>query len=250
MASHTERLVFGPLVTPASFRHPVFTARFAASVDDLSNGRFHLGVGAGWQKREHEMFGFDLLDIDARFERFEESLQVIRALLSENGTVDFDGNYYELKEAKLLPKPKRHNGPPLTIGGNGKKKTLPLVVKYADEWNAVYIPYNELVPLTDDLFDLMEKAGREKKSLRRSLMTNLTYAKNSKVLNEKLNGRDIEEMKNKGIIVGHSAEVIEQLKSLESIGIDEIMLQWLDLEDFDGLENFAINVLPHFSSSG
>ena len=71
LAENTERIEFGPLVTPVSFRHPVITAWQAAAVDGLAGGRLRLGMGAGWQEREHEAFGFDLLDTDRRFARLE-----------------------------------------------------------------------------------------------------------------------------------------------------------------------------------
>lgn len=77
LATHTERLEFGPLVTPMSFRHPTHTARMAAAVDDLSGGRLTLGIGAGWQEREHVNYGWDLLDPKERFSRLEEGLKII-----------------------------------------------------------------------------------------------------------------------------------------------------------------------------
>ncbi|MFB6253575.1 MAG: LLM class flavin-dependent oxidoreductase, partial [Halobacteriaceae archaeon] len=77
LAANTEDIEFGPLVTPMSFRDPVFTARMGKDVDNLADGRLILGVGAGWQKREHDMFGYDLLDIPERFDRFEEGVEVI-----------------------------------------------------------------------------------------------------------------------------------------------------------------------------
>src|SRR5512138_1343759 len=81
LAANTKRIEFGPLVTPFSFRHPVHTARMAAAVDDLSNGRLVLGMGAGWNEREHELFGFDLLKPNERFDRLEEGLEVVTRLL-------------------------------------------------------------------------------------------------------------------------------------------------------------------------
>ena len=140
LASHTRRIEFGPLVTPFSFRHPAFTARMACAVDDLSGGRLTVGVGAGWQEREHRHFGFDLLDVRRRFACFEEGLQVITRLLKSDTPVDFNGTYYQLNEAILLPRPRRPGGPPLLIGGNGVERTLPLVARFAKEWNAVFLP--------------------------------------------------------------------------------------------------------------
>src|SRR5512138_733117 len=77
LAGNTSRMEFGPLVTPFSFRHPVHTARMASAVDDLSGGRLVLGLGAGWNEREHRIFGFDLLDVDARFDRYQEGMEVV-----------------------------------------------------------------------------------------------------------------------------------------------------------------------------
>ena len=98
LASHTRRIEFGPLVTPVSFRHPTMTARMAAAVDDLSGGRLVLGLGAGWQEREHTNYGWDLLDVDGRFARFEEGLEVITRLLRSDTPVDFSGVYFKLHE--------------------------------------------------------------------------------------------------------------------------------------------------------
>src|SRR5574341_1533621 len=105
LACNTRRIEFGPLVSPVSFRHPAFTVRMATAVDDLSGGRLTLGLGAGWQAREHEHFGFDLLDLPRRFARFEEGLKVVELLLQSDGPVSFDGAFYQLKEAVILPRP-------------------------------------------------------------------------------------------------------------------------------------------------
>ena len=95
LASHTQRIEFGPLVSPISFRHPTQIARMAAAVDDLSEGRLTLGIGAGWQEREHKNYGWDLLPIKARFNRLEEGLEVISRLLKSDQPVDFSGEYYQ-----------------------------------------------------------------------------------------------------------------------------------------------------------
>jgi alkanesulfonate monooxygenase SsuD/methylene tetrahydromethanopterin reductase-like flavin-dependent oxidoreductase (luciferase family) len=105
LASHTTRLAFGPIVSPVSFREPTMTARMAAAVDDLAGGRLQLGLGAGWQEREHQKFGFDLLEVGPRFARFEEGLEVISRLLRSDEPVSFAGDYYTLREAVLLPRP-------------------------------------------------------------------------------------------------------------------------------------------------
>ena len=91
LASHTKRIEFGPLVSPVSFRTPALTARMAAAVDDLSGGRLTLGLGAGWQEREHRLFGLELLDMKSRFARFHEGLEVITRLLKSDQPVSFEG---------------------------------------------------------------------------------------------------------------------------------------------------------------
>jgi alkanesulfonate monooxygenase SsuD/methylene tetrahydromethanopterin reductase-like flavin-dependent oxidoreductase (luciferase family) len=119
LASHTRRIEFGPLVSPVSFRQPTMTARMASAVDDLSGGRLTLGLGAGWQEREHHNYGWDLLEIGPRFARFEEGLRIITQLLRGETPFDFNGDYCQLHEAILLPRPQRPNGPPILIGGSG-----------------------------------------------------------------------------------------------------------------------------------
>ena len=173
LADHTTELEFGPMVTPASFRHPVFTARMGKDVDDLSGGRLTLGLGAGWQELEHEIFGFELLPIMERFDRFEESVEVVTQLLRSDDPVDYHGEYYTLQGARLLPTPSRPGGPRILIGGNGQTRTLPLAARYADEWNAVFIPPKTFADLNERVSELVEEVGRSQSSLRRSLRLRL-----------------------------------------------------------------------------
>ena len=102
LATHTKRIEFGPLVSPISFRHPTHTARMAAAIDDLSGGRLTLGIGAGWQEREHANYGWDLLNLKERFQRLEEGLEVITQLIKSDHPVDFSGHYYQIHEANFI----------------------------------------------------------------------------------------------------------------------------------------------------
>lgn len=246
LAATTKRIRFGPLVTPLSFRHPAHISRMAGAVDDLSGGRLKLGLGAGWQEREHNNYGFDLLSIKPRFERFEEGLEIIRHFLKEKDRFAFTGKYFKMNDVEMLPHPKKENGVDILIGGNGKQLTLPLVVKYADEWNAVYISEEGFSETASYLDQLMVEAERPRESLRRSLMTNLTYAINEDKMAEKLAGRTTDSLRSRGLLVGNPEEVIKQIKRYDTLGVEEIMLQWLDLDDLEGLEHFAKNVLPVF----
>jgi F420-dependent oxidoreductase-like protein len=246
LANNTERLAFGPLVSPVSFREPTMTARMAAAVDDLSGGRLVLGLGAGWQEREHHHFGHDLLEIPQRFDRFEEGLEVITGLLQSDEPVDFDGSYYELHEAILLPRPHREGGPPILIGGNGPRRTLPLVARYADEWNGVFIPPDRFADLNSRLDELLVARGRRPEDVRRSLMTGTIFGRDENALAQKLAGRDqtAAKLKERGLIVGTGAQFVEQIQAYAAAGAYRIMLQWLDLDDLEGLEAMAEVVLP------
>ncbi len=243
LASLAQRIEFGTLVTPVSFRHPTMTARMAAAVDDLSGGRFTLGLGAGWQEREHDHFGWDLLDVSRRFKRLEEGLEVITRLLNSDTPVDFSGEFYRLKEAMLLPRPQRRGGPPILIGGNGQQRTLPLVVKYASEWNAVYIPPDEFARRNRQLNEMLAANGRAPSSVRRSLMTGCYFGRDDAEVQRKLGKRSRDDLRKQGIVVGTAAEVVDQLGKYASVGVQRIMLQWLELDDLDGLEAMAKSVL-------
>lgn len=248
LASHTRLIQFGPLVTPMSFRHPTLTARMAAAVDDLSGGRLVLGVGAGWQEREHKKFGHDLLDPKARFDRFEEGLQVISRLMHSGEPVDFKGQYYELNQAVLLPRPARKDGPPLLIGGNGPNRTLPLVARFASEWNGVYLTPDRFARLNRRLDDLLLEEGRSPDEVRRSMMTGVIFGRDDQELQEKVlrwgNGdRSAERLYEDGLIVGTASQIREQLSRLEDLGLQRIMLQWLDMDDLKRLEAMAHAIL-------
>ncbi|MBE0685416.1 MAG: TIGR03560 family F420-dependent LLM class oxidoreductase [Anaerolineaceae bacterium] len=246
LATTTNRIKFGSLVSPISFRNPIFTARMAAAVDDLSAGRLKLGLGAGWQEREHQNYGFELLNLKERFLRFEEGLSIISNLFRSNDPITVHGNYFQLKDAILLPRPKRKDGPEILIGGNGEKFTFPLVVKFAKEWNAIFLTPQKFEEKTNLLDQLLSEKRKVPTEVRRSIMTNLTYGQNQEQLQKKLKGRDPKEMTQRGIIVGSSEQVTEKLHEYQQTGLDEIMLQWIDLEDMDNLIHFSETVLPKF----
>ncbi len=241
LASHTKRIEFGPLCTPTSFRHPTLTARMAAAVDDLSGGRLTLGLGAGWQEREHSNFGFDLLSMKERFVRFEESLEVISRLLAANEPAAFSGRYYRLREAVLLPRPHRAGGPPILVGGNGARRTLPLAARFATEWNATFQTPANFSRLSRRLDELLAGRGQNPSSVRRSMMTGLVFGRDDAEVRRKIaeRGRTLEESRSRGIISGTPDQITDQLRALQEVGVQRVMLQWLDLDDLDGLEAFA-----------
>jgi F420-dependent oxidoreductase-like protein len=244
LASHTWRIEFGPLVTPFSFRNPVHTARMASAVDDLSNGRLVLGLGAGWNEREHSLFGFDLLEPKSRFDRFDEGMQVVTRLLQSDEPVTFEGQYYQLHGATLLPRPQRPGGPRIVIGGKGKR-TLSYVVRYASEWNCVSLSPEDFSRLSHRLDEMLRKAGRSPEAVRRSMMTGCVFGKNEATLKQKIReyGRTLEELQQRGTVAGSLSAVKEQLAALEGAGLQRIMLQWLSLDDLESLKVLAKGIL-------
>ncbi|HEX6271376.1 MAG TPA: LLM class F420-dependent oxidoreductase [Anaerolineales bacterium] len=246
LAGNTKRIELGPLVAPFSFRHPAFTARMASAVDDLSGGRLTLGLGAGWQEREHHLFGFDLLDPKSRFDRLEEGLQVVTRLLQSDEPVSFEGQYFQLRGATLLPRPQRKGGPRILVGGDGGQRLLSLVVRYAVEWNCVMLLPHDFARKNERLSEMLQAAGREPESVRRSMMTGCVFGKDEAALKEKVSarGRTLEQLRQRGVVGGNTNQVKEQLHELEQAGLQRIMLQWLDLDDLDGLEALAEVLLP------
>ncbi len=246
LADNTTRIEFGPLVTPVSFRHPAMTARMAAAVDDLSDGRLTLGLGAGWNAREHTNYSYDLLELDPRFRRFDEALIVITRLLQQDDPVTVEGEFYHFHEAVLLPRPQRPGGPPILIGGNGPKRTLPMVAKYASEWNAVYRTPEQFADLNTQLNALLRAEGRDPGAVRRSMMTGLAFGKDDASLKVAVTGygaESVSDLQARGVVAGTGSQIADQFGRLEEAGVQRVMLQWFALDDLSGLEAFAAAVL-------
>ena len=248
LATHTKRIEFGPLVTPFSFRHPSITARMAAGIDDLSGGRLRLGLGAGWNRREHEMFGLDLLDVKDRMRRFEEGLDVVSKLLKSDEPFSFSGQFYHLKEAILLPRPARSNGPPIIVGGNGHR-TLRLAAKYADEWNGTSQTPERFKDRMQRLDKYLAAERRNAGDVRRTAMAGVAFGRSRSELEEKIAhyGRYVEEIRADGKLVGDGTQIAEHLYALAEVGCQRVMLQWLDQDDLDGLEALAKVVVTQFN---
>ncbi len=255
-ASHTGRVALGTLVAPVSWRDPVMLARQAMAIDDLSGGRFVLGVGAGWNEREHAMFGYPLGDIPVRMARFTEALEVMTRLVRDAPPQSFAGEYYQLRDAVLLPRPGRPT--PIMIGGSGPQRTLPLVARYADSWNASGMNADEVRERNGLLDAQIEKAGRAPGDVERTLMKaifcgrdaaeyearmrGLRTGANATASHEELLAHARTRMK---AIVGTPGDVVRQIRAYEDAGIDEIMAQFLVVDDLDGLRVLADEVLPH-----
>ena len=136
IAAVTERVEIGPLVASTSFHAPPMLAKQAATVDAISDGRLIVGLGAGWNRREYDAFGFAY---DRRVSRFEEAFTIIRTLLRE-GEIDFHGEFYDADRCILLPRSPRPDGPPLMVGSVGPRM-LSITLPHVDAWNVWWSDY-------------------------------------------------------------------------------------------------------------
>lgn len=243
LAGNTKHILFGPLVTPVTFRHPGMIARMAANLDDLSGGRLILGMGTGWAQREHDMWGYPLGDLPTRFARYEEGLELVYRLLNDDRPVTFHGTYFQVTDAVILPKPARMGGPDLLVGGSGGKKTLALASQFADEWNAILMPVSRAKELSNRLDEVLSEAGRKPESIRRSVMLNVITGRTDAEVKQKMGGKTEEEYKAIGA-VGTPNAVADQLMAYAEAGMYRVMAQMNDPNDMGFLEILGTQVIP------
>lgn len=173
LAAETKHARLGCLVLYVGYRNPALLAKAATTLDHISNGRFELGLGAGWHIWEATAYGYSFPDIGTRLDMLDEATQVIRRMLTEERTT-FSGKHYVVDNASCLPAPIQPRLP-IWIGGLGEKKTLKIVAERADGWNAAYLPSDEFARLNQVLDHWCEDVEREPSSVRRgvNLMFNL-----------------------------------------------------------------------------
>ena len=134
LAARTRRIRLGLLTAGNTYRHPAVHAHIASTVDNISGGRVDFGIGAGWNVYEHESMGIPLYPPGERIRRMGEAIELAKLLWTED-VATYNGKYYQLKEARLNPKPVQKPHPPILIGGSGEQLTLRVVAQHADLWN-------------------------------------------------------------------------------------------------------------------
>ena len=155
IAAVTERVALGPVVASTSFHQPAVLATFAATVDEIGSGRLILGLGAGWNETGSRAFGFAF---DDRVSRLEEAFTIIRTLLRE-GSIDFEGRFYSVRDCELLPPP-RPGDPRLLVGSSGPGM-LRITMPHVDAWNAWYTTYGDRPSGIGAQRELVDSAWRE-----------------------------------------------------------------------------------------
>lgn len=175
LAARTERVRLGLMVTGNIYRHPAVLANIATTVDVISNGRLDFGIGAGWNELETSMYGIPLYPPGERLRRFGEACEVIKLLWTET-RANFDGKYYQLKDALCEPKPVQKPYPPFVIGGSGEKLTLRIVAQYASVWNFVGGSVDVFRQKSEILDQHCAAIGRNPAEIERSIQWPINYA--------------------------------------------------------------------------
>lgn len=256
LALRTERIRFGPMVCSVTFRHPAMVAKMAADLDVLSDGRFDLGLGAGWFEGEHEMFGIDFPRYRDRLSRLDEAAHAIRRLWSGEPS-SFAGDYYRLQDAENHPPP-LSQPPTLIMGGKGER-TLQVVARHANEWNCSYVGVETFRQKSAELDEAATAAGRDPAAIRRSIMIPFVVGRTADAIGQRIDAHrrtfpnlpsDLEAWHDAGFIGGPPAAVAEQIAAFVEAGATRFMLQHNDLDDLDTLELLAADVLPQFRDKG
>jgi F420-dependent oxidoreductase-like protein len=181
LAQATSRLRLGCQVTGMPYRHPSVLANMAATVDIVSHGRLIMGLGAGWNQAESDALGIRLPPLRERFDQFEEGVQVIVALLSQD-RASFSGQHFTLADAWCEPKPVQRPHPPIAIGGNGERRTLRLVARFAQHWNSTLGDVDEWRRKGEVLERHCAEVGRDPGEIERSVNVRLDAGKDPRSL--------------------------------------------------------------------
>ena len=243
LAAVVPRVRLAPLVTSVTYRHPAVLAKIAATVDQVTNGRLTLGVGAGWQENEHAAYGIPLGTVRDRMDRFEEAVQILRSLLCQSRTT-FSGQYFQLQDAPCQPAPVQDRLP-LLIGGGGERRTIPVAARYADHWNAWTTP-ELLAHKVSVLRARCDQAGRDPSEIHVSTQALLYLSTDKNWLDEKRQAA----VPGRPVMVGTPAEVASIIAQYQDAGADELIIPDVTLGPMsrkkDTCDLFMQEVAPAF----
>lgn len=247
LARETTTIRLGTLVTAATFRLPGPLAISVAGVDQMSNGRVELGIGAGWYDGEHTAYGIPFPALGERFERLEEQLAILTGLWSapDGETFSYPGRYYDVVDSPALPKPHQRPSVPIIIGGGGPKRTPRLAATYASEFN---MPFSSLAD-TEAQFARVRaacvEAGRSPDSLRYSAAQVVCCGRSESELVQRAAriGRQVDELRANGLC-GTPEEIVAKATTFADAGASRLYLQILDLDDVDHVSLLGEDALP------
>ena len=214
LAAATEKVQLGTLVTGNTYRNPTLLAKAITTLDVISQGRAILGIGTGWFELEHDSLGYDFGTFTDRFNRLDESLQIILPMLAGERPT-FSGKYYRTQEAMAEPRFRDHI--PLMIGGSGEKKTIPLAVKHFDHLNII-AGFDELPRKIQVVKDRCEEIGRDPSTLETSMLA-------IAIIDENVTADAIPEDFRQQALFGSAESVAEQIKTkVFDAGVDGVII--------------------------
>jgi F420-dependent oxidoreductase-like protein len=247
LAAETTRARLGCLVFYVGYRNPASIAKAAATLDHISGGRFELGLGAGWHEQEATAYGYDFPPVGVRLDMLDEATTIIRGMLTEPRT-SFSGKYYRVDNASNLPAPVQDRLP-IWIGGLGEKKTLRLVAKHADGWNAAYTTPENFGRLSGILDTWCEKQKRDPASLQRSV--NLTFNLSTSEAEADKERQKLREAWGPaaariegGALLGTPVQAIERVKQYEAAGAHQVNVALRAPWNEEALDAYIEAVMP------
>ena len=248
LARDTTTIRLGTLVSPVTFRSPGLLAISVAQVDQMSDGRVELGIGAGWYQAEHSAYGFDFPDTAARFDSLTDQLAIIDGLWSTpiGETFNYTGTVHSVVDSPGLPKPNQQRLP-IVIGGNGKTRTPALAAKYAAEFNLPFTTIETFTAQTGRVRAACEAAGRTDPMTYSAAVVVCVGKDEAEVARRAaVIGREPDELRKNGA-AGTPAEVADTIRQWNQAGAERMYLQVLDLDDLDHLDLIATEVAPKLS---
>jgi alkanesulfonate monooxygenase SsuD/methylene tetrahydromethanopterin reductase-like flavin-dependent oxidoreductase (luciferase family) len=240
MAALHPQLRFGHAVLCQSFRNPALLAKMSATLQFLSGGRFILGLGAGWHEAEYRAYGYDFPSDGVRVAQLEETLQIIKALWTQEQTT-FNGTHYRVTEARLEPKP---DPLPTIMVGAFKPKMLRLTAQYADWWNVSSTSIEAYRGMVEQFALACEAVGRVPSSVRRSWIGGCACAATQAEAESLTGGRWSVDNPDDFGFVGTPGQVIEQMRAFIDLGVDYFMLDCGGFPELNTLELLIREVLP------
>jgi F420-dependent oxidoreductase-like protein len=214
LATATERLQLGTLVTGNTYRNPTLLAKAITTLDVVSQGRAVLGIGTGWFELEHHSLGFEFGTFTERFNKLDEALQIILPMLKGERPT-FSGKYYRVNEAMAEPRFRDHI--PLMIGGSGEKKTIPLAARHFDHLNLI-TGFDELGRKVHVVKERCEEIGRDPATLETSMLV-------VAIIDENVTADVIPDDFRQQAVFGSADQVVEQIKTkVLDAGVDGVIL--------------------------
>jgi len=248
LARDTSTIRLGTMVSPVTFRYPGMLAIAVAQVDAMSGGRVELGVGAGWFDGEHAANGIPFPPVGQRVDLLEDQLAILHGMwgTAEGERFTYEGRGYSVVDSPGLPKPVQQPRVPIIVGSGGGPRLARLTARYADEWNAVFMPLEGFVAGRDRLRAACEAAGRDPASLRCSAAQTICCGADEAELERRAaNIHQTPDQVRRGGVGGTPDEVVERLRAFAAAGVARMYLQVLDMRDLDHLALLAESVMPH-----